>query len=132
MFSEGKFSIIFNFILLTSSLFLMFYIVLFWHIWEYTVILSFIMSTIISFFVFHFLKLILLKDTLNSEYGIHHEDSEVSGKKVLLLFIFILLILVFPIVILFVIPRLFLVIALGIVCGASISNLLTLQSEKSR
>ena len=126
---EGKLTKILSFLALISSIFLMFYIIFFWHIWDSTVILAFILSTIISFLAFHFSKLMLFReipDYLNHEPP---ETSKVSGIKVILLFILILSILAFPIIILFIAPRLFLAIALGIVCGASISNLLISKSR---
>ena len=126
---EGKLTKILSFLALISSTFLMFYIIFFWHIWDSTVILAFILSTIISFLAFHFSKLMLFReipDYLNHEPP---ETSKVSGIKVILLFILILSILAFPIIILFIAPRLFLAIALGIVCGASISNLLISKSR---
>jgi len=128
---EGKLTKILSFLALISSIFLMFYIIFFWHIWDSTVILTFILSTIISFLAFHFSKLMLFREIPDSDHLNHEppEASKVSGIKVTLLFILILSILAFPIIILFIAPRLYLVIALGIVCGASISNLLISKSR---
>jgi hypothetical protein len=130
MVSSEKLSLVFNLLILFSSLSLFFWVVVVWGVWDYSVITAFLSSFIFSFACFHSLKLALLKNMPKTEVA--EESSEKHARKsALLLFVVILLIVLVPIIILFLIPQLGLPAIDGVAGGAAISNLiLYIKMEK--
>lgn len=122
MVSRENLGLIFNFLILLSSISLFLFIIIVWCIWDSSVLIAFFSSLIFSFICFHSLKLALLKNVPKTEM---EEESleEHTRKSALLVFIAILLIIMVPIVVLFLIPRLGLLVMDGIIGGASMSNL---------
>jgi len=98
-------------------------------VWDYLIILTYIVSTLLSLLLFYYLKLILLKD-LSSDFTEHiegqesDERSEGKGTKAFFWFILILLILATPLIALFLIPDLWLVLLNGFASGASLSEVI--------
>lgn len=125
VYSYGKFRLLFNILILISSTLVLF--ILFVWSWDYLIILTYIISTLVSLLCFYYLKLVLLKN-LSSNTMEHTEVREPversKGRQTLLLFVVLLLLLATPIIILFLIPGLWLTILNGIVSGASISELI--------
>jgi hypothetical protein len=112
----------------------MIYIIFGWGIWDYLIIITYIVSALISLLFFHSLKLILLKN-LSSEME-HVEDEEHvegTGKKSIFLVVFALLsILIVPIIILYILPDYWLIILNGIIAGASTSELILLFQKRRK
>lgn len=125
IYPYGKFRLFFNVLILALSVSLTLFIILV-RIWGYPTILASIVSTLVSFSCFYYLKLVLLKD-LASDISENVEVCEPvggsKGRQTLLLFALILLMLATPLIILFLIPHLWLVILNGIVSGAAVSEL---------
>jgi len=125
IYPYGKFRLFFNVLILAMSVSLTLFIIL-ERIWDYPTILASIVSTLVSFLCFYYLKLVLQKNLASdiSENVEVHEPVEGSQRRqTLLLFALILLMLVTPLIILFLIPHLWLIILNGIVSGAAISEL---------
>ncbi|MDH5483371.1 MAG: hypothetical protein OEY22_10940 [Candidatus Bathyarchaeota archaeon] len=123
----GRFTFFLNILMLVLSVSLMFYIIFDWGIWDYLVILTYVLSVAISFLFFYSIKLALLKSLASDMESIEgQEPNGTFGKKqTFLFFIAILLLLItVPLIILFLIPGLWLIILNGIVAGASISELI--------
>lgn len=121
MVSSENLGLIFNFLILFSSVSLFLFVIIVWCIWDYSVLTAFLSSLIFSFICFHSLKLALMKHTPKTE--VEDESEKPTRKNALLVFIAILLIIMIPIVVLFLIPRLGLLVMDGIICGASMSNI---------
>ncbi len=123
--SDNKLHVIFNAIVLAASILTMLFIIVAWNILDSSVVLSYILSTIISLLVFHQLKIGLLKSDSSHTETIETDFPPNSGKRnTILLFVSIVLILVIPLIILLILPRFWLMILNGIVAGATISELL--------
>lgn len=117
-----KLSLVLNLLILFSSFSLFFWVVV-WGTWDYSLIIAFLFSLIFSFACFHSLKLALLKSMPKTE--VEEESSEKHAERsALLLFMAILLIILVPIIILFLIPQLGLLVIDGVAGGAAISNLI--------
>jgi hypothetical protein len=131
--SGGKLRMIFNAIILVFSILATLIIIIAWRIFDFSVIMSYILSTIVSLFIFHQLKVGLLQSSsYNAEQPVQMRFPLGFGKKhSLLLFTFIALILATPLIILFIIPHLWLVVLNGMVSGATISELV-LYLQKNR
>lgn len=120
MKGEGKYLLINLFILLSSIAFIL--IVIFaWGVLDYLLLSVFLLSSMLTFICFHLLKLTLLKRVLKT--GLSEEYSEDQRRMSLTLFLLILLFILLPIICVFVVPRFGLFVINGVVCGASISNL---------
>ena len=121
----GKFRLFFNVLILAMSVSLTLFIIL-ERIWDYPTILASIVSTLVSFLCFYYLKLVLQKNLasdISENVEVHEPVGGSQGRQTLLLFVLILLMLVTPLIILFLIPHLWLIILNGIVSGAAVSEL---------
>jgi len=125
IYPYGKFRLFFNVLILALSVSLTLFIILV-RIWDYPTILTSIVSTLVSFLCFYYLKLVLLKDLasdISENVEVFEPVGGSKGRQTLLLFALILLMLATPLIILFLIPHLWLVILNGIVSGAAVSEL---------
>lgn len=125
IYPYGKFRLFFNVLILALSVSLTLFIILV-RIWDYPTILTSIVSTLVSFLCFYYLKLVLLKDLasdISENVEVFEPVGGSKGRQTLLLFALILLMLAMPLIILFLIPHLWLVILNGIVSGAAVSEL---------
>lgn len=131
MVSRENLGFILNLLMLFSCVSFLLFITVVWDIWDSSVFIAFLSSSMLSFVAFHSLKLMLLKDVHKS--GTDEESSnEPTRKSAFLIFTLILLIVVVPIFVLFLIPRLGLPILNGVVCGASLSNLVSHVKMKKK
>jgi hypothetical protein len=125
VYSYGKFRLLFDILILISSTLVLF--ILFVWSWDYLIILTYIISTLVSFLCFYYLKLVLLKNLSSNTMEhteVHEPVGRSKGRQTLLLFVVLLSLLATPIIILFLIPGLWLIILNGIVSGVSISELI--------
>jgi len=125
IYPYGKFRLFFNVLILALSVSLTLFIVLV-RIWDYPTIFASIVSTLVSFLCFYYLKLVLLKNLasdISENVEVHEPVGGSKGRQTLLLFALILLMLATPLIILFLIPHLWLIILNGIVSGAAVSEL---------
>ena len=125
IYPYGKFRLFFNVLILALSVSLTLFIILV-RIWDYPTILASIVSTLVSFLCFYYLKLVLLKDLasdISENVEVFEPVGGSKGRQTLLLFALILLTLATPLIVLFLIPHLWLVILNGIVSGAAVSEL---------
>lgn len=118
---KGKSYLLINLFMLSSSLAFILIVIFAWGVLDYLLLSVFLFSSILTFLCFHLLKLTLLKRV--SETGLSEESSEEQKRMSLAIFLLILLIIILPIVCIFVIPQFGLFVINGVVCGASISNL---------
>ena len=133
--TDEKLRVVFNAIILVSSFLAVLFIIIVWKILDFSVIMSYIISTFVSLLAFHQLKVQLLKGhSSNLEESIQIRDpSDAQNRQTLLLFVFLALILATPLIILFLIPRLWLIILNGMVSGVTLSELIMyLQKSEIR
>ena len=133
MYSYGKFRLYFNVIVLLLSVSSLFFVVLVWRILEFDILLSYILSTFVSFFCLYYLKHALLKrhsSGVAEPIEVEKVGNDSGRRETVQLLIVLLSILIVPMVILFFVPRLWFLVLAGIVSGAAASDLvLVFQGE---
>lgn len=133
IYSYGRLRLFFNAIILVLSVSFIFFLVLVWGIRDYNVMLSYVISTAVSFVGIYFLKLALLRIGSSSTLKpTEAHNSEVgSGRRETVLSIAALLsILATPLIVLFFAPNLWLLVMDGIVSGAVVSDLALYYSQR--
>jgi len=116
----GKPYLFINLVMLSSSVIFCFIVVFAWGVLDYLLIAVFSLSSLLTFVYFHSLKILIeRKLRVGVSEGLPEENKQTS----LALFLAILLTIVIPVIIMLVIPYIGLFVINGIICGASISNL---------
>uniref|UniRef100_A0A7C4VW43 Uncharacterized protein n=1 Tax=Fervidobacterium pennivorans TaxID=93466 RepID=A0A7C4VW43_FERPE len=128
--NEKEKSYFISLLMLFSSVAFIMVVIFAWGILDYLFVSVFLLSSILTFLCFHFLKLALIKKV--SGAGASGDSFEEQKQTSLALFLVILLILITPIVCVFLIPQFGLFVMDGVVCGASISNIVFYFREERR
>ncbi len=131
--TDEKLRVIFNLVILVLSILAILFFTIAWKILDFSVIVSYILSTFVSLLTFHQLKIQLLKGhPSNLDEPIEMQSpQDVRNRQTLVLFVLVALILATPLIILFLIPNLWLIILDGMVSGATLSELVIyLQRNK--
>jgi hypothetical protein len=123
--ADDKLRLLFNAIILASSILIILFLTIAWQVVDFSAILSYILSTLVTLLLFHQLKVRLLKgNTSHTEEPIEMRfPLDLRKSQTFLLFLVVALVMATPLIILFLVPRLWLVILDGIVSGATLSEI---------
>lgn len=130
--SSGSVRLIFNVAVLILSIFLMFFLVLVWGIWDFYFIASYAISTMVSLVCLYYLKRALLGSYSSEPERMRVQESVERGGRspFYVWFVAVIIIMITPLLLLLFLPQFWLVILNGIVSGAVISEIaLYIQGE---
>lgn len=131
VYSYGKSRLAFNIVILILSISFMFLIGFVWRILDQYSMLSYIVSTLVSFSVFYFLKLALRRSSSSEDA---EPDTTIQSpgslRQTFLLLVILLSILATPLALLYFFSYLWIVILDGIVSGAVVSDLALYFKER--